>query len=215
MVNVYIMEKKKVKIYVLINPETNKTHYVGRSVNPAGRYRVHIHLSRRSKRKNKKDAWICSLLNKGIKPQMKIIEEVINDKAIEREKFWIKELRKTCDLKNARDYIENNYLFSEESRKKMSESAKGNTCKRGTKLSKETKKLIAESKKGFKHSEESKKLTSKIVLQFEKDGTFVKEWPSTKRAAKELGLHQSLISLTALGRNNRKTTGGFIWKYKN
>jgi len=201
-----------VKIYVLKNPETNEIKYVGRSVNPDGRYRVHIHLALRSKHKNKKDAWICSLLKQNLKPKMEIIEEVTNERVIEREKYWIEELRKTCDLKNARDYIENNYLFSEESRRKMSESHKGK------KLTEEQKKKIGEKSRGnkrrlgCKNSEESKKIVSKIVLQFEKDETFVKEWPSTKRASIELKLSQGNISMVALG--YRKTCGGYIWKYK-
>ena len=147
---------------------------------------------------------------------MEIIESTRQEKAIEREMFWIKKLKETCDLKNDRDYIENNYLFSEESRKKMSESHKGKIGNNlGKIMSEEQKRKISESKKGFKHSEDSKKKVSKIVFQYKKDGTFVKEWPSTKEVERVLGLKQSNISLTALGRKYRKTCGGFIWKYKN
>jgi group I intron endonuclease len=205
--------EKEVKIYVLKNPETNEIHYVGRSVNPKGRYRMHIHLAIKTKHKNKKDAWICSLLNKNLKPIMEIIDITSQKESIEKEKFWIEELRKTCDLKNSRDYIENNYLFSEETRKKMSDAAMGNTSKRGTICSDETKGLISASMMGMKHSDESKKNVSKIVLQYDRNGDFIKEWPSGKEAAKCLKISQGSLSSAALG--YRKTCGKFIWKYKN
>jgi len=208
--------EKEVKIYVLKNPETNKIHYVGRSVNPNGRYRVHIHLALKSKHKNRKDAWICGLLNKNLRPTMEIIETVKQTEAIEREKFWIEEYRKTCDLKNSRDYIENNYLFSEETRKKMSESHKGKPSgKKGTTTSIEVKEKIRKSKTGIKCPESAKIKLGKPVLQYDKNGTFIKEWISTKEVERTLGLKQALISVTALGRKYRKTCGGFIWKYKN
>ena len=207
--------EKEVKIYVLKNPETNQIHYVGRSVNPKGRYRVHIHLALKSKHKNIKDAWICSLLNKNTKPTLEIIESVNQSEAIEREKFWIEELRKTCDLKNSRDYIENTYLFSEESRKKMSESHKGKpSSRKGTTTSNETKEKIRKSKTGIKCLESTKIKLGKPVLQYDKNGKFIKEWNSTKEVERTLGLKQTLISSTALGRKYRKTCGGFIWKYK-
>lgn len=207
--------EREVKIYVLKNPITNEIHYVGRSLNPEVRYRMHIHLSKKSKHKNKKDAWICCLLNSNLKPLMEIIDVVSEKDAINKERYWIETLRETNDLKNCRDFIENNYLFSEESRKKMSESAKGNTSKRGTKISEETKRKISESKKGTKQTKNNIEKKSKIVLQYEKNGTFIKEWPSTKDASRGTGLHQPLISLTALGKGYRKTCGGYIWKYKN
>jgi hypothetical protein len=97
----------------------------------------------------------------------------------------------------------------------MSESAKRTCNRRGTKTSEEGKIKIGNSKRGIKQTKEHIEKKSKIVLQYEKNGTFVKEWPSTKEASKGTGLAQSLISLTALGRGYRKTCGGYIWKYKN
>lgn len=201
-----------VKIYVLKNPETNNIHYVGRSVNPDSRYRNHIHLALKSKHKNKKDAWICSLLTIGLKPIIEIIDLVENCDAIKREKYWIEKLRKNNDLKNSRDYIENDYLFSIETRRKMAEAAKRTCNRRGTKTSEEGKKRIGDSKRGIKQSKKHIEKKSKIVLQLEKNGKFVREWKSTKEAAKNLVLSQGLISTVALGK--RKTHGGYIWKYK-
>jgi hypothetical protein len=209
------MVNQTVKIYVLKNPETGLIHYVGRSVTPNVRYRNHLHLARKNIHKNKKDAWICSLLDRKLKPLLEIIEVTTIEQATEREKFWIEELFKTCDLKNCRDYIENNYLFSVESRLKMSESHKGKT------LTEEQKKKIGDKSRGNKYrlgQKQSKKEIenkSKIILQYTKDNIFIKEWPSGVEASKTLGLKQSLISATARGEKYRKSTGGFIWKYKN
>ena len=54
---------------------------------------------------------------------------------------------------------------------------------------------------------------SKKVLQFKPDGTFVKEWKSTKDVERNLGFNHANIS--ACCRNIRKSAYGYIWKYKN
>lgn len=207
--------ERTVKIYVLKSPITNEIKYVGRSVNPESRYRVHLYLAKKNKMKNKKDAWICSLLNKNKKPLMEIIDEVNISEAVEKERFWIGKLKETCDLKNCRDYIENNYLFSEESRKKMSEAAKGNRNRRGQKLSEETKNKISQSKKGFKQTKKQILKVSKPILQCDKNGNIIKEWQSSSEAARMLNLNQGLISAVVNNCKYRKTHGGFTWKIKN
>lgn len=207
--------ERYVKIYVLKNPLTDEIHYVGRSLNPNVRYRSHIYLAKKSKKKNKKDAWICSLINSNLKPKMEIIDSVLEKFAIEKEMFWINELKKTFDLKNERDYVENGYLFSEDARKKMSESAKRTCNRRGSITSEEGRKNIGKAKLGIKQSSEQIRKKSKPILQYTKDGKLIREWESGQVASKELKLRQSLISLTALGRGGRKTCGGFIWKFKN
>lgn len=54
---------------------------------------------------------------------------------------------------------------------------------------------------------------SKAVLQFNLDGTFVKEWPYISLATRTLGINPSGLSECLHGR--QKSAGGFIWKYKN
>jgi hypothetical protein len=49
----------------------------------------------------------------------------------------------------------------------------------------------------------------KKVLQYNLDGSFIREWNSTKEVIKELNLY---ISNCCSGR--KKTCGGFIWRYK-
>lgn len=53
---------------------------------------------------------------------------------------------------------------------------------------------------------------SKTVLQFDKNGNFIKEWISTQEVGRILKLHQSNIWKCCHG--ERKTCGGFIWRYK-
>lgn len=52
---------------------------------------------------------------------------------------------------------------------------------------------------------------SKIVIQYNLDGTFVREWPSTMECERN-GYINTCISLCCRGK--QKTHKGFIWKYK-
>lgn len=119
---------------------------------------------------------------------------------------------------------------SDESKKKMSESAKGKN------VSEITRKKMSESKKGVKFSDEHKKNmsesakgdnnnykryllrtglphhNSKSVLQFSLDNEFIKEWDNASIASKELGLSYKAIN-ASLNKGYKKSQG-FIWKYK-
>ena len=53
---------------------------------------------------------------------------------------------------------------------------------------------------------------SKPVLQFTKDGEFVKEWKSSTDVERNLGFAQQHISSCCTGK--RKSANGFVWKYK-
>ena len=50
------------------------------------------------------------------------------------------------------------------------------------------------------------------ILQFAKDGTFMKEWPSVNEAGRQLGIACSSICRCLKGRY--KSAGGFVWRYK-
>lgn len=83
--------------------------------------------------------------------------------------------------------------WDEESNRKRSES------NRGQKRSLETCRRIGESKK-------------KPVLQFTRDGVFLREWDSGRTAGTTLGIHPGHISKVC--KNERKTAGGYVWRYK-
>jgi len=67
-----------------------------------------------------------------------------------------------------------------------------------------------------KHTQEGKQsIREKLwqpILQFDKQGNFIKEWPSTNHAAEFYNVTGTAITMNLKNRN--KATCGFIWKYK-
>ena len=53
---------------------------------------------------------------------------------------------------------------------------------------------------------------AKIIEQYDINLNFIKEWPSITDAASTLGIDHSHIS--ACARHDRRSAGGYIWKYK-
>lgn len=101
------------------------------------------------------------------------------------------------------------YVFTEETKKKMSESAKGKI------ISTETRKKISNALKGKTQSEEHrlKRAESKKmpVIQYDKKNNFIKEWKSALDAEIETNISRCHIAQVCKG--YRKTAGGFVWKY--
>ena len=58
------------------------------------------------------------------------------------------------------------------------------------------------------------KFKEKPVLQYTKDGQFVKRFDSVKKAAIELGLNESSIHCVCKGTRRYKSTGGYVFKYE-
>lgn len=58
----------------------------------------------------------------------------------------------------------------------------------------------------------NRKDTSKPVLQYTLDMVFIKEYPSATEAFRQTGISQGNISMCC--RCERKSAGGYIWKYK-
>jgi len=77
----------------------------------------------------------------------------------------------------------------------------------GRKVSKETKQKFSQIKKGNTHRR-------KTVLQFDKKGNFIKEWPSVQLAAMSLN-KKTGAAITEVCNGKRKSIFGYIWKYKN
>ena len=50
------------------------------------------------------------------------------------------------------------------------------------------------------------------VLQFSKDGTFIKDWPSISEASRKLGIARTYICACCKGRC--ESACGFVWRYK-
>ena len=52
----------------------------------------------------------------------------------------------------------------------------------------------------------------KVVLQYDKSGNLVKEWPSAKEVERQMGFARSNISTCCLGK--RRYAYGYVWKFK-
>lgn len=86
------MENKNIYIYTLEDPtDSSQTIYVGYTINPEKRLKRHIEeaTSNRPERSRYRNCWIRSLLNKGIMPNMIILEEVQDSDWQEAEMFYI------------------------------------------------------------------------------------------------------------------------------
>jgi len=79
------------KIYVLLDPISEEVMYVGQTSNRLNdRLCSHLWEAKKSGRKNKRLAWLRSLLNKNLTPIIKELETVPNrEEANKREIFWI------------------------------------------------------------------------------------------------------------------------------
>ena len=138
--------------------------------------------------------------------------------ALNLEEMFIWLFDSTNDGYNISSYGGSSYKRTEEHRKKISEAHTGKH------LSEETRKKISESKTGEKHpmfgkhfSEEHNNKISQSkgvngILQFSKDGEFIAEYPSIHEAERNTGCNNCNICNCCKG--NRKSAGGFIWKYK-
>ena len=93
-----------------------------------------------------------------------------------------------------------NKHHSESAKKKISKARKENG------FTEDHKRHISESKQGAKHH------LAKKVYQYTKDGEFIREWDYMSLAAKELNINKGNIGSVCNG--DRKTAGGFIWKYE-
>lgn len=100
------------------------------------------------------------------------------------------------------------YTHTEEFKQKLSEERKGKCTRKERKLSKEAKSKISKKLKGRQAT------WSKPVLQYDKEGNFIKEYLSIKEARETTGA--KAIFEVASGYKNQmyKSSGGYVWVYK-
>ena len=60
-------------------------------------------------------------------------------------------------------------------------------------------------------SKDSRINKSKIIYQYDKQGTFIKEWKGTKKPSEQLNIHRGAIRNCLSGLS--KSSGGYIWTY--
>ena len=262
-------------IYALIHPLTKEIKYIGKTDRPKIRLREHIKDSQQPGKKNKKEAWIKSLLNKELKPELVILEKVSQSEWKTKEREWIAKYKdqlkndtkggdgidghkhslealakmkpswikkgqrlspktefkkghiKTKEWRETISKKLKGYKHSEKSKRNMSiaqkkiskkraELMKGNQYAKGVFFSAERRRAISERKKGhFVSKETREKIKAKVnkpMIQYDKQGNFIKEWESAKYAAKILNLGYHAINNNL--NNLTIASCGFIWKYK-
>lgn len=60
----------------------------------------------------------------------------------------------------------------------------------------------------------SKVNNCKKILQYDKQGNFIKEWKSAKEVEDILNIKSENISSVCLKKKSYHTAGGFVWRFK-
>lgn len=181
-----------IKIYVLIDPFSNEIRYIGKTKFSL-KDRLCKHLI--TYEKNHRANWIRSLIKRGTKPIIELLEEVSEDEWAFWEKFWISQFKIWgFKLLNSTNGGESG-IISPQCREAC---IKANT--------------------NLKHSKETiqKRIlkTSKAVLQYSKNLDLIAEFPSASEAARAVNGNLSHITECCNKKTKRLTHKGFIWKYK-
>lgn len=216
------------KVYILVNPENGDIKYVG-ITNRSLLKRLKEHIRASKYKKTYKDNWIQSLLSKGIKPEIELIDEVQDYKFWEPHYIFLYRSWgfKLTNLTQGGD----NGILSLEARKKISNKLKGNSHGKGNSG---VKRSVPSHWIGIKRgpspfvgvkrgpiSEKHRINLSKShigigaipVIQYDLNNNFIREWDSITGAASALGIRSNKITMVCKGQRNH--TGGYVWKYKN
>jgi hypothetical protein len=116
-------------IYGLFDPESDHLRYVGKTTNIAKRYESHLYESAKRSRKPYSRRWIASLLARGLKPKMEVLDIVSSAVANDAERCWIASMRLAgCKLTNRTDGGDGQskgYQWSAEARRKIGLAGRG------------------------------------------------------------------------------------------
>ncbi len=199
-----------VGIYKITNPKGRV--YIGKSINVEKRFEYYKYQGQRKTQHKLNN----SISKYGFENHiLEVIEECDESKLNEREIYWIDYYnsvenglnlmyggeggRQSQEVKNKKSTSMTGKKHSLLTRKKMSESKKGHSM-----YTDEWRKAISEANKGG--------TSSKPVLQYDKQGNFIKEWSSKIEAAKTLNINK--VSITNNTSGLIKSAGGYIWKNK-
>ncbi len=80
----------------------------------------------------------------------------------------------------------------------------------GSKMSDEQRAKIAKSCKGKKLGNQN---GNKPILQFDRDGNFIRRWESASQAAR--GVERAIQSVALCAQGLTRHSAGFKWKYEN
>lgn len=184
-------------IYTLLDPNTNQVRYIGKSDNPNNRLKDHIKKCGNSV--NHKNNWVLSLLKENKKPILEVVDVVPKEEWAFWETYYI-DLYKSWGFE-------------------LTNTAPGGV---GGNLGSEVNEKISKSKKGFKHTEETKKKMSEYrmgkTLTNEVKEKLSKKLIGNKRALgnKHSEEFKNKMSKIMLGKNNPMYDLGFykVWVEK-
>lgn len=213
------------KIYTLEDPETGEIRYVGKTKNSL-QYRLSAHLAEAARRKSPshKNNWIINLVCKGLVPKITLLEDT--EAPNQSEILWIAQLRSWgFRLTNMTDGGDGNngQVFTEETKKRMSDIRKGKKLSDVTKalisakhkgriVSETTREKLRQANLGKRHKHESILKYSKAVIKLDSNGGEIEEYFSVSYAALQNNCRKGSIANVCRGFS--KTAGGFKWKYK-
>jgi hypothetical protein len=147
--------RTRVTIYALRDPRTRQVRYVGKAIDPRGRYRQHLSGAQLSRYRSKKNSWIKGVLADGLKPKLEILQIVAGDRANAAEIAWIAYYRAAgVRLTNGTNGGDGGAITDPDARARISA---GN---RGKKISEETKRKVSLSLKARITPEERERLRS-------------------------------------------------------
>lgn len=198
---------KTIYIYKLTDPITNDIRYVGKTTNLLRRLNAHINRSKKNKYHSAR--WINSLVEKGLKPIISIIEKCNENNWEEREVYWISYYRGIFDLTNILDGGGHSASYGRLGRPWSDEQKVNNRKARLGVSVNHTKEGNEKRAKGIRVYYDKNK---KIVYQYDLEGVLIKKWDSAVDAEKELGIKNS--NITKVCKGLRKQAGGFIWSFE-
>lgn len=230
---------KIIGVYKITNIVNNKV-YIGSSFNIKQRWNRHLNELRQNIHHSSKLQRSFNIHGKE-SFIFEIIEECDKNIIIEREQYWINSYDSYHSGYNEMIVVNYPMLgknHSIKTKNKMSEAHKGKVLSKetkeklrdlnlGKKISQETKKKISKALKG-KYTKEKNSMwgksmsqdvknklievNNKKIVQYNKNGDFIKKWGSISECAKTLNLDNS--SITKVCRGKLKTTGNFTFKYE-
>lgn len=196
-------------IYKIENTIT-KDFYIGSAVDYNYRRWLHLHRLRKGKHHS-------PILQNSFKKYgegaflFSIVEEVLDkEKLIEREQYYIDTLNPRYNIcRIAGSAL--GYKHTNVARLNMSLAHKGIKLKPES-IAKRTASVLGSKRSQISIDKMRKTSCCKIILQYDLNNNFIKEWDSMTGISRELGISQSNISQCCRG--IRKTYKKFIWKFK-
>lgn len=182
------MHTELTHIYTLSCPETGLVRYIGKSNNPNVRFSQHLRRSK--KEKNYKKCWISSLLEKGSKPIMQVIDSVPFCDWQFWEKYYIK-------------------LFKSMGAKLTNQTDGGDGRK--TEMTEVEKQLIRKRLSGTKRPKHN--LIGKKVFQLDEKLSVINTFISIQEAATVTKIKKNPISAVCNKTGNKSSAGGFYWTF--